>query len=82
MKEIKFARQCSCCKKGMNDGYVINGGEEYYCTNECLHTKYNSFDIEFMDMGEDNSDNYWTEWICNEDMEWIKLDGELVYIGE
>ena len=83
MKEYElFARQCSCCDKGMNEGYVINGGEEYYCADECLHTKYNSFDIELMGMGEEDSDSYWTEWEEEEDMDYILANGELMFIGE
>ena len=82
MKERKFARQCTCCKKGMNDGYVMDGGEAYFCSDECLEKNHSRIDIENMNLGGDDSDNYWTEWVCNEDMEWMQLDGELVYIGE
>lgn len=30
-------RKCSECKKVMIDGYVIEGGMAYYCSESCLH---------------------------------------------
>lgn len=57
----KFARTCSDCGKGMNEGYVINGGCEHYCSDDCLH-KHISAD-EFEDLYDDgDGDSYWTEW--------------------
>jgi len=54
-------RICSECNKGMREGYVIDGGAEYYCTDECLHKHYT--EEEWEDMYDDgNSDSYWTEW--------------------
>tara|TARA_R110000868_G_scaffold103241_2_gene284373 strand:- start:9261 stop:9551 length:291 start_codon:yes stop_codon:yes gene_type:complete len=37
---LTFARQCDECKQGMNEGYVICNGEQYYCTDECLHKHF------------------------------------------
>ena len=59
--ELKFARRCNDCKKGMNQGYVIEQGEQHYCSDECLnkhisHTEY----LELYDNG--NGDTYWTDW--------------------
>jgi hypothetical protein len=45
----------------MNEGYVINGGCEHYCSDACLH-KHVSPD-EFEDLHDDgDGDSYWTEW--------------------
>jgi len=53
--------RCDACKEVMSQGYVINGGEEYFCSNTCLHTKYSKEEYEEMyDDGE--GDSYWTEW--------------------
>lgn len=82
MKELKFARQCTNCGDGMNDGIVINGGEEYYCTHLCLSQNYNDKQINNMDIGDDNSDSYYTEWDSDSDMEYMLIDGKLKYIGE
>ena len=63
-----YAKQCSCCREGMDEGYVINGGEEYYCEEGCLEQKYPPEEIEelFRDVDENgdwvDNDNYWTEW--------------------
>lgn len=54
-------RICSVCEKNMKDGYVIDGGAEYYCSEECLHTEITPDEwIELYDDG--NSESYWTEW--------------------
>ena len=81
MEQIKFARQCYCCGDGMNVGYVINGGEEYYCSDECLKTVHYAYEIEEMEIGADDSDSYWTEWDSDDDMEYMLVDGKLTYIG-
>lgn len=52
---------CDACKEVMSQGYVINGGEEYFCSNTCLNTKYDKEAFEELyDDGE--GDSYWTEW--------------------
>lgn len=54
-------RTCSECGKSMNSGYCINNGEEYYCSDECLHKHYT--DEEYDEMYDDgNGDSYYTEW--------------------
>lgn len=67
----KFARKCSECGKGMNEGYVINGGVAHYCSDACMH-KHVSAD-EFEELYDDgDGDSYWTEWDecdCDDDEE-------------
>ena len=54
-------RKCSECGKEMKAGYVIDGGMEYFCSDECLHKHYT--DEEYLEMyDEGNGDSYWTEW--------------------
>ena len=56
-----YARYCDKCKKGMNEGYVIGGGTEYYCSDECLHKDITPEEWdELYDDGE--GDSYWTDW--------------------
>lgn len=43
----------------MYSGYVVEDGEEYYCTEECLNKKYTK--AEWEQMYEDGI-GYWTEW--------------------
>ena len=53
-------RVCDKCEKPMLEGYCIGGGEEYYCSEECLHSKYSA--EEWEEMYDDGGDNYYTEW--------------------
>ncbi len=57
----KEQRVCSECGKPMRSGYVVNGGLEYFCSDECLHKHYSEQEyLEIYDNG--NGDSYWTEW--------------------
>lgn len=54
-------RQCSDCKKIMIQGYCIEGGEAYYCDDDCLYRNLTEEEFdELYDYGE--GDSYWTEW--------------------
>lgn len=54
-------RLCNICSKPMDEGYCIENGMEYYCSDECLHEVYD--DEEWQLMYEDgNGDSYWSEW--------------------
>lgn len=58
---IMEERVCTECGKKMNRGYCIDGGMEYFCSDECLHKHYT--DEEYLEMYDDgNGDSYWTEW--------------------
>lgn len=53
-------RVCSECGQIMFEGYVINGGDEHYCSDQCLHKHYTK--EEYQRMYDDNDDdNYWTD---------------------
>lgn len=62
--DLKFIRGdlriCNECGKIMKQGYCIDGGVEYYCSDECLHKHYT--EEEWNEMYEDGGDSYWTEW--------------------
>lgn len=54
-------RRCSHCHKIMTEGYCIESGEEYYCSDECLHEHYT--DEEYLELyDEGDGDTYWTQW--------------------
>jgi len=60
-QEERFPRYCSVCGKGMWGGYVIGGGEAYYCSDECLHKEMT--DEEFLKLYDDGKgDSYWSDW--------------------
>jgi len=57
----KYAQECTACKGGMNEGYCIEGGMEYYCSDACLHTEITH--EEYMELYADGEgDSYWTTW--------------------
>lgn len=60
-EEEKETRTCSECNKEMTQGYCIENGEEYYCSDECLHNHYTQEEYEEM-YDDGNGDSYWTEW--------------------
>lgn len=72
-----FARKCSWCDEGMNEGYVIHAGLEHYCCDECLFKKYDP--MEYDEMYDDGAgDSYYTLWEDDEDMEYELVDGKLI----
>jgi len=77
----KYARICDKCGNGMNDGYVVYGGEEYYCSPECLHQVYKPKEWQDMyDSSEENggNDNYWTQW--EDEEQYILFNNQLIEI--
>jgi hypothetical protein len=66
MTDNRFARKCSDCGAGMNDGYVINGGVAHYCGDACLHKHMTP--AEFLELYDDgDGDSYWTDWEADDD---------------
>lgn len=65
-------RKCTKCSVEMVEGYCIDGGSEYYCSEECLHKNYTHAEYEEM-YDDGNGDSYWTDWYDEED---IYEDGE------
>lgn len=61
MAKKKFARKCNACGAGMNEGYCIESGIEYYCSDACLYTEMTPAEwLELYNDGE--GDSYWTDW--------------------
>ena len=61
MAKKKFARTCSECGKGMNEGYIIGDGIEHYCSDACLYL--NMTPAEYLELHADGEgDSYWTTW--------------------
>lgn len=53
-------RRCSVCGKLMREGYCYDMGQEYYCSNECLHSEFT--DKEWEEECNTNDQSYYTEW--------------------
>jgi hypothetical protein len=45
----------------MREGYCIDNGREYYCTEECLHKHYTPEEWEEL-YDDSEGDSYWTTW--------------------
>lgn len=56
----KQCRRCSVCGKIMREGYCLNAGDAYYCSDECLHTVWTQEEWENECMMDDQT--YYTEW--------------------
>ena len=60
--ELEHIRVCSECGKPMYEGYCIEDGAEYYCSEECLHE--NLTDKEYENLyDEGRGDSYYTSWV-------------------
>lgn len=55
----KEYRECDTCHAPMLSGYCIHDGEEYYCSDDCLHGVYSEKEYEELC---EHDEGYWTEW--------------------
>jgi hypothetical protein len=62
---MTYARTCTACGAGMNEGYVIDGGRSYYCSDDCLHLHISPDEYEEL-YADGMSDTFWTEWEAEE----------------
>jgi len=65
---MTMVHKCDNCGAGMNEGYVIEGASEFYCSDKCLRKNvtpedFAEFYIGNMDDDDDIGDIqiYWTE---------------------
>lgn len=75
-----YARKCSHCGCGMDEGYMIAGGEYYYCSDKCLYSEVSEKEWEEL-YGDGTTDSCYTDWFEDEH-EWKEVDGQLVEITE
>ena len=80
---VKYARKCDKCGKGMNEGFVYEGGINYYCTEECLYLDFTpqKWGNLLSDFDDDESNNYWTEWEDDNDYQFVLFDNQLIEIN-
>ena len=82
VKGNKYARCCTCCGEGMNEGYFID--YEYFCSDSCLHTEYTS--QEWTNLYEQSEEQggdycYYTTWEDESDYQYQIIDGKLEEIN-
>ncbi len=59
--EKECGRECDECKKPMDQGFVIDDGDQYYCSEKCLHKHISP--KKYLSLYDDgNGDSYWTEF--------------------
>lgn len=67
-------RRCTECGRIMTEGYCVGGGDEYYCSDECLHEHYTPDEWEKM-CEEEESECYYTTWEGEaNDIFWVARD--------
>ena len=54
-------RTCKECGKIMFEGYCVENGMEYYCSDECLHKNISEEEWNKL-YDEGNGDSYYTDW--------------------
>ena len=60
--DLEHIRVCSECGKPMTEGFCIEDGAEYYCSEGCLHKNLTEEEYENLyDEGRGNS--YYTSWV-------------------
>jgi len=81
----KYARKCLVCGALINKGYVLNGGNKYFCSDSCAKKElsedtFNQYIKEYEQEeanGGDNDDFYFTEWEDSEEFQYY-ADGSEV----
>lgn len=68
-KKTKFARKCSECNNVFNEGYCLGDGEEYYCSENCLHKHYTKKEFKVL---YDEGQGYWTAWEDKDDFQYYE----------
>lgn len=53
-------RRCTCCGRLMRNGYCLDMGRAYYCSDTCLHDDFT--EEEWLAECDANDQSYYTEW--------------------
>ena len=67
-------RVCDVCSNIMKEGYCIEGGFSYRCSDECLCSKEGNLETDISPeeweelVADGEGDSYWTEWDCDEEI--------------
>ncbi len=86
---ILYARQCDITKEGMNEGYCIEDGLMYIKYEKDMIKHLRELDElsakglsnkELLDIYYDDEYYYWTEWECEDDLQYEEVNGKLTEI--
>lgn len=76
----KYARQCTKTLEGMNEGWVVGDGEEYYKYEADILARCKEAGYDSLDEAYDDEFMYWTEWEDEFDYQYAEVDGVLTEI--
>tara|TARA_R110002096_G_C14173338_1_gene686152 strand:+ start:285 stop:587 length:303 start_codon:yes stop_codon:yes gene_type:complete len=97
IERILYARQCDITGEGMNEGYCIQDGLMYIkhkkdmikhlrgIENVVVRDKYESYeftDDNLMSVYYEEDYYYWTEWECEDDLQYEEVNGELIELED
>jgi hypothetical protein len=60
--DLQHSRCCSECGKPMYEGFCIEDGADYYCSEECLYKHLSEEEYNQL-YDEERGNSYWTSWI-------------------
>lgn len=60
--DLEHIRCCSECGKPMYEGFCIENGADYYCSEECLHKHISEEEYDKL-YDDGKGDSYWTSWL-------------------
>lgn len=76
---VYYQRRCDHCAGGMNEGFYVEGmGDNYFCSDHCLHSHVSKDDYDEMYW---DGTAYWTEW-NGDDYEYADVGGKIITIEE
>ena len=89
---ILYARQCDITGEGMNEGYCIQDGLMYikYVEDMIKHLREldvelslrTPLDEELLNVYYDDDYYYWTEWECEDDLQYEEINGKLIELND
>ena len=89
---ILYARQCDITGEGMNEGYCIQDGLMYikYVEDMIKHLREldvelslrTPLDEELLNIYYDDDYYYWTEWECEDDLQYEEINGKLIELND
>ena len=70
----KYARKCTATGQGMNEGWVVGDGEEYYKYESDIHARCKEAGYADLQEAYDDDFMYWTGWE-ESDYDFVEIDG-------
>jgi len=58
--KAKFHCICTKCKKPTNEAFMVDNGEDYYCSEKCLKQVMSI--KEWSKLVRDDENSFWTTW--------------------